>query len=56
MSKLASLPAAVAVIVIAGTSLLAAPEGLDSLSDDALMNELAARNLNTLLDRAVDVN
>jgi hypothetical protein len=56
MSKLASLPAAVAVIVIAGTSLLAAPEGLDSLSDDALMNELAARNLNTLLDRAFEVN
>lgn len=36
--------------------LQAAPEGLDTLSDDALMNELASRNLNTLLDRAFEVN
>jgi hypothetical protein len=30
--------------------------GLDSLSDDRLMNELAARGLNSLLDRAFEVN
>lgn len=31
-------------------------DGLDGLNDDALMNELAARGLNTLLDRAFEVN
>ena len=31
-------------------------EGLNSLSDDALMNELAARGLDTLLNRAFEVN
>ncbi len=31
-------------------------EGLDALNDDALMNELASRGLNTLLDRAFEVN
>ncbi len=31
-------------------------DGLDSLSDDALMNELATRGLDTLLNRAFEVN
>src|ERR1700722_12374704 len=30
--------------------------GLDTLNDDALMNELAARGLNSLLDRAFELN
>ena len=34
----------------------AQPSGLDSLSDDRVMNELAARGLDTLLNRAFDVN
>src|SRR5947208_987314 len=34
----------------------AAGGGLDSLTDDRLMNELAARGLNSLLDRAFEVN
>jgi hypothetical protein len=33
-----------------------AAEGLDSLNDDALMNELASRGLDTLLERAFDVD
>src|SRR3954468_11275533 len=43
------------VLVICATTLGQAT-GLDSLSDDALMNELASRGLNTLLDRAFEVN
>src|SRR6266478_993739 len=33
-----------------------APAGLDSLSEERLMNELAARGLSTLLDRAFEAN
>ena len=33
-----------------------APTGLDSLSDDRLMSDLASRGLTSLLDRALDVN
>jgi hypothetical protein len=33
-----------------------AQSGLDSLNDDALMNELASRGLNSLLERAFEVN
>lgn len=32
------------------------PQGLDALTDDALMNELASRGLNSLLERAFEVN
>ena len=44
------------ILLLVASSALAAYEGLDSLSDDALMNELAARNLSTLLDRAFEIN
>src|SRR5438874_13307703 len=30
--------------------------GLDSLADETLMNELAARGMSTLLDRAFEIN
>src|SRR4051812_4379848 len=33
-----------------------APSGLDALSDDRLMTELASRGLTTLLDRAFEIN
>src|SRR5262245_49675960 len=32
------------------------PTGLDSLTDDRLLSELASRGLNSLLDRAFEVN
>ena len=35
---------------------LAAGEGLDALNDDTLMTELGSRGLNSLLDRAFEVN
>src|SRR4051794_33979591 len=46
------------VILVSCTALQAqqTPQGLDSLTDDKLMNELAVRRLPTLLDRAFEVN
>lgn len=56
------LSAAIAPAVSAALAAAAAAQpvksgdGLDSLSDDALLAELAGRNLTTLLDRAFEVN
>src|SRR5688500_12053994 len=50
----------VSILILTSLALAQQPqpsrEGLNSLSDDALMNELAARGLDTLLNRAFEVN
>lgn len=48
----AVIAAACAVVV---TRSLAAPTGLDAIDNEKLLNELAARDLGTLLDRAFEV-
>jgi hypothetical protein len=42
--------------VVAGVVYAQTPVGLDALSDDRLLNELASRRLTTLLERAFEVN
>src|SRR4051794_22698629 len=46
----------VAVILFYLSISLAQPAGLDSLTDDALYVDLANRGLNSLLDRAFEIN
>ena len=48
------IPMFKAFILILLVSTTACADGLDSLNDDALMNELASRGLDTLLQRAFD--
>lgn len=47
---------AIILILLLSPAVLAQSAGLDSLSDDALMNELALRGMDALLDRAFEVN
>src|ERR1051325_10822080 len=59
LALLASWRSSILFLLLASSFSIAqtsAPSGLDTLSDDKLMTELANRGLTTLLDRAFEIN